>query len=62
MLETWKVSADKTDLNRFIKDIDCLDQRLLIAKQNASRLMLPALKLIHNYLPNREQRMKINSS
>ena len=41
---------------------DCLDHELLIFKLNAYGLNLPALKLIHDYLSNRKQRTKINSS
>ena len=39
-----------TDLS---KAFDCLDNELLIAKLNAYGFSLPALKLVHDYLSNR---------
>ena len=67
MLEKWKRSVDNeedfgalpTDLS---KDFDCLDYELLIAKLKPYRFSLPELKLINDYLSNRKQRKKINSS
>ena len=67
MLENWKKSTDKdktfgallTDLS---KVFNCLDHDLLIAKLNAFGFTLPTLKLIQNYLSNRKQRTKIDSS
>ena len=44
------------------KAFDCLNHELLIAKLNACAFTLLALKRIHNYLSNRKQRTKINSS
>ena len=46
-----------TDLS---KAFGCLNNELLIAKLNAYGFSLPALKLIHDYLPNRKQRTKVN--
>ena len=48
-----------TDLS---KAFDCLDHELLVAKLNAYRFSLTALKLAHSYLSNRKQRTKINLS
>ena len=67
MLEKWKRSVDnsemfgalRTDLS---KAFDCLDYKLLAAKLNAYGFSLTALKLVHNYLSNRKQRTKINST
>ena len=67
MLEKWKRSADNgkafgallTDLS---KTCDCIYHELLIAKINAYGFSLKASKLIHDYLSNRKQRTKINSS
>ena len=44
------------------KAFDSLDHELFIAKLNAYGFSLTALKLIHNYLSNRKQRTKINST
>ena len=46
-----------TDLS---KAFDCLVHDLLIAKLNAYGFTLPSLKIIHSYLSNRRQRVKIN--
>ena len=48
--------------HRFIEAFDCLDHELLIAKLNAYGFSLTALKLVHDYLSNRKQRTKTNSS
>ena len=48
-----------TDLS---KAFDCLDHELLIAKLKVYGFSLTALKLVHNYLSNRKQRTKINST
>ena len=44
------------------KAFDYLHHELLIAKLNAYGFSLTALKLVHNYLSNRKQRTKINST
>ena len=43
------------------KTFDCLSHELLIAKLNAYRFSIAALRLVQNYLPNRKQRTNINS-
>ena len=67
MLEKWKRSVDNSKmfgalLTDLSKAFDCLDHELLIAKLNAYGFSLTALKLVHNYLSNRKQRTKINST
>ena len=67
MLEKWKRSIDNTKmfgalLTDLFKVFDCLDHELLMAKLNAYGFSLTALKLVHNYLSNRKQRTKINST
>ena len=66
MLEKWKRSVDNskmfgTLLTDLSKAFNCLDHELLIAKLNAYGFSLNALKLVHNYLSNRKQWVKINS-
>ena len=48
-----------TDLS---KTFECLNHELLRAKLNANGFSLTASKLVHNYLSNRKQRTKINST
>ena len=67
MLEKWKRSVDYSKifgalLTDLSKAFDCLDHELLIAKLNVYGFSLTALKLVHNYLSNRKQRTKINST
>ena len=44
------------------KAFDCLNHKLLTAKLNAYSFKLPALRLIHDYLSNRKQRIKIKNT
>ena len=44
------------------KAFDCLNHKLLIAKLEAYSFSRAVLKLIHDYLSNRKQRVKINGS
>ena len=48
-----------TDLS---KVFDCIDNELLIAKLHAYGFNIKSLELIHSYLYDRIQRVKINSS
>ena len=65
LIEKWKKSVDNggafgallTDLS---KAFDCLPHELLIAKLDAYDFDKSFLKLIHSYLLNRKQRVKIN--
>ena len=67
MLENFKKSADDgnafgallTDLS---KVFDCIDHKLLIAKLFCYGVAPSALNLIHSYLSNRTQVIKINNS
>ena len=67
LLEKWKRSIDRgtifdalpTDLS---KAFDCLNHDFLIANLNSYGFSLPALRLIHEYLLNRNQRTRINNS
>ena len=67
MIEKWRQSLDKgghygplvTDLS---KAFGCLSYDLLIAKLHAYGFDIPALRLLHNYLTNRNQRVKIDST
>ena len=67
MFEKWKRSVNNSKmfgalLTDLSKAFDCLDHELLIAKLNAYGFSSTALKLVHNYLPNRKQRTKTISS
>ena len=67
MLEKWRLSLDKkgfagvllTDLS---KAFDSLSHDLLIAKLDAYGFQFNSVKLIHSYLVNRQQRVRINSN
>ena len=64
-MDRWKSAVDDkkvfgallTDLS---KAFDCLSHELIIVKLNPYSFSLPALKLIYDYLSNRQQRTKIN--
>ena len=65
MLGNWKNEVDKGKvfealLTDLLKAFDCLSHEIIIAKLNAYGFSLSALKLIHSYLPKRQQRTKIN--
>ena len=48
-----------TDLS---KVFDCISHDLIIAKLEAYGFHIDALKLIHDYLSNRKQRVKVNDA
>ena len=67
MLEHWKSAVDKgkffgTLLTNLSKAFDCLSHELIIAKLNAYRFNLAALKLVQSYMLKRQQKTKINQS
>ena len=49
-------------INRPLKGIGCLDNKLLTAKLNAHNYNLPVLRLMHDYLPNRKKIIKIENT
>ena len=67
LLENWETAVNKgkvfkallTDLS---KAFDCLNHELLIPKPNAYGFTLPVLKLVHDYLSDRQQRTRVNNS
>ena len=67
MIETMKIWVDKkgtagtliTDLS---KDFDCLNHELLIAKINSYGFSYDSLSLILNYLTNRKQCTRIDTT
>ena len=66
MLEKWKKALDNKEafgalLTDLSKSFDYLNPELLIAKLHAYGLSLSTLKLVHDYLLNHKQRIKVNS-
>ena len=66
-LETCKITRDNGDfacalLMDLSKAFDCLNHELLLAKLHAYGFSRSAVTLIHSYLSNRRQRVKINGS
>ena len=67
MIEKWKKIVDDggvfgallTDLS---KAFDCIAHDLIIAKLESYGFQIDTLKLIHNYLSNRKQRVKVNDT
>ena len=67
VLEKWKSAVDKgKSFGALLTDLsiafDCLSHELLLAKLHAYGFSIVALRLIHGYLTNRQQRTKINMS
>ena len=67
MLEKWKSLVDKgkafvVPLIDLSKAFDRLSHELIIAKLNAYRFSLSALKLMQSYLSERKQKTKINQA
>ena len=66
-VEKWKRSVNNSKmfgalLTDSSKPFDWIDEEILIAKLNSYGFSLTVLKLVHNYLSNRKQRTKTNSS
>ena len=67
MIETWKKHLDKGEKTGIIlmdlsKAFDTIDHSLLLAKLDAYGFSRTSLKLMQNYLCNRQQRISINGS
>ena len=60
MLEKWILSKDKCDFWFFSLLVDLSKDELLLVKVAAYGFSPSALKLIHTYLFDRKQRIKIN--
>ena len=56
------MSVKETLLTDLSKAFDCLDHKLLTPKWNAYSFNLPSLRLMHDYLSNRKQRIKIENT
>ena len=66
LVETWKKYLDNNEtfgglLTDFFKAFDCVNHELLIAKLHAYGLDNSSLRLIHSYLNNRRQRVRVDS-
>ena len=64
-MEAWKKAIDSGGVAGAVlmdlsKAFDCLNHELLIAKLNAYGFSRSALLLIHSYLTDRKQRVKVN--
>ena len=66
LIETWKKHIDNKEsfgalLTDLSKAFDCVNHELLIAKLHAYGLDNSSLRLIHSYLNNRQQRVRIDN-
>ena len=66
LFETWKKYLDNKEsfgalLTDLSKAFDCVNHELLIAKLHAYGLDNSSLRLIHSYLNNRQQRVRIDN-
>ena len=66
MIEVWKKALDYKSAGAVLTDLskafDCLNHDLLIAKLNAYGFEKNAINFIYDYLKERKQRTKVNSS
>ena len=67
MIETWKKHLDKGEkigviLMELSKAFDTINHSLLLAKLDAYGFSRTSLKLMQNYLCNRQQRISINGT
>ena len=67
MLEKWKKCLGKGKvfgalLTNLSKAFHCLGHKFLTAKMNANSFNLLALPLIHDYLSNRKQEIKLENN
>jgi len=67
VVEDWKIALDRGDhvaaiLMDLSKAFDCIPHNLLVLKMRAYGLSDAATDLIHNYLSNRKQMVKIGDA
>ena len=67
MIEKWKEAVDKDQtfgalLTDLWKAFECLSHDLLITKLHSYGISLASLKLLTDYLTNRKQRTKVETS
>ena len=65
MIEKWKTIVDDGDVFGTLltdpsKAFDCISDDHIIAKLEAYSFYIDPLKIIHDYLSNRKQRVKVN--
>ena len=59
LLEKEKQAVDSAQIFG-VKAFDCFSRKLLVAKINSCEFSFPALKLVYDYLSNRNQLTKVN--